>query len=544
MTHHAVVPDSRRLACLILGGLVGLLGLAVPAHAAVPFTPPAPVTGTSGQFNHVSATAPDGTDVVVWIAASSPSGYQLNARVRRPGATAWLPIAAGVKRRVSIQDVVIAPIGAGDFQLAWVEYGAPEVYTARVFTSARRWSPPRQVFSDAGYGHSVPSIAVDAAGTVVVAATSPAAASSSPPVYRAVVGVQRVDGTFARKWLSPPGGFGVPTSVAVSPDGRILVPFTSGYDTADWTATAATRGPSGAWAITPLSVPGDANRVVGTIGAGGRAVVAWTAPASGASAVRVATAQVGAAPPTWGAQDVSTSGGTPSSPRVAVAADGAVTVLWNANGGDSVIMARQLTGSTFGAPLALSEAGRLATVGSVVARPDGRVAVLYGLYTTGADPLGLRHVVLSDGVPGPTTELTTADPGGHNQFVLGVDAASRGNVVYARGFPPPDTDLRWLGQSGAAPAVLTSRFSGDLVRRARVTPLSRHRLRCDSGFWVEARTTSYSWYRGTTKVRGASGKTYRWTAADAGRRFSCRVTGRSDLADRSTTLTSRPRRVG
>ena len=178
-------------------------------------------------------------------------------------------------------------------------------------------------------------------------------------------------------------------------------------------------------------------------------------------------------------------------------------------------------------------------------QPDGRAGLLYGLYTSSpVEPLGLRLVTLTNGLPGAVTTLSEAADGEHNQFALGVDAASRGNVVYARGWPPPYTDLAWLGQATAKPAVMKDAWSGKAVRKAKIVKRSKHRLRCESGFWVETSKVEYQWLRDGKKIQGARKSVYKWDAADEGHKLRCKVTGKSKAAHKSKTIRSKPRKIG
>jgi hypothetical protein len=113
--------------------------------------------------------------------------------------------------------------------------------------------------------------------------------------------------------------------------------------------------------------------------------------------------------------------------------------------------------------------------------------------------------------------------------------------VFARGFPPPDTNLQWMGQGFAVPDVMTSPTSGRHVRRAKVKALRGDRFQCVSGFWVEKAALDYRWYRNGRRIRGAVKVRYQAVAADQGKRLSCKVIASNTGGKR--ILTSRARVV-
>ncbi len=525
-------------------------GLTAPGHADPPdsFSSVEAIPGTLGEFNHDSATAADGTDIVLWVAGGS-GDLELKSKVRGPGRTAWKRIPARVANRANIQEIDIAPIGAGDFQVAWVQYkgGFPEVYTARVNSKKRTWSSPTKVFRHKDYKHGGPSVGVSGNGTVVISGYAQPKESTSPPTYRTVVAVREPGGKFKSAFLSGANTHSSGGLVAVSHRGHLLVSYIVGYNLAEMTVHAATRAPNASkWKKATLSVAGDAQKHFPAIGANGRAAVVWPADSQTSDVLRISTAQVGSGTPTWAGQVVAPAGGgSKTSPMAAVAPDGDVTVVWQANtAGQAVLTSRQLTDDTFGAPVPLTESGSLATAGTFVMRPDGRAALLYGLYEPSpVEPLGLRHLTLHNGTPSPVVTLTDNTAGEHNQFRLGVDAASRGNVVWVRGWPPETADLVWMGQGFARPDVMTSPWSGKAVDEASIKKLTNHRLRCDSGFWVEASSRSFAWFRNGAKIPGATKQVYQWGAADQGMKLTCKVTGKNAGGGNQRTLTSPPHKV-
>lgn len=112
-------------------------------------------------------------------------------------------------------------------------------------------------------------------------------------------------------------------------------------------------------------------------------------------------------------------------------------------------------------------------------------------------------------IPGATTNqytLTRADVGRY--ITAKVTAFARGHdmaqATTARAGIPTHNTTR-------------PRITGT-TRRGRTLTVSR-------GSWTPIPTTySYRWYRGSTPIRGATGKTYKLTSYDVGRRIRVKVT--------------------
>lgn len=528
--------------CVVLTGTA----LTAPVGAAPPptYTPVAAIPGTAGLFNHSSATAPDGTDVVVWI-GSSPGGSQYDAKVRRAGSQKWATVPPRVVNKPGIQDEVLTAVGSRDFAMAWVEYadGAPTVWHSTLDTRARSWSKPVRVFNHPDYDFAGPRIASTGDGTVVVGGYAAPKVPSFPPNYRSVVAVQKPNGSWKQSFLTPADQHSGVRSVSASPRGHLLVTSILGYNLAEMTVHAATRGPakSDPWRTQTVSAIGDSQSVTGAIGRNGDAALFWSSPANGPTLLRMATAKVTAGPAAWTTREVSPPGGGTDGKQVVVAPDGDVTLAWISSTG---LKSRHLSGGVLGGLQTLSPVDRLVGPGTMAMRPDGRVALLYGLYTAGpTTAAGLNLTTLNNGVPAPAVPLSDAAAGAHDLFRLGVDASSRGNVVYARGGPPSGTDLAWLGQNFVRPDVMTSATSGKSLRKAKMKKVRAGVLRCQSGLWVEARTIKHAWFRAGKKIKGAKKPKYRLVARDKGKKLSCKVTGKDD-AGRSTSVKSRPRKVG
>jgi len=539
------VPVLSTTALFVGSGLVAP-GTALAAPAG--WTAPQGIPGTVGQANPVSSTAPNGTDLVVWINPGSTSGAQIKARIRLAGRSTWQRVPARVDNEPSVQDMVLAPTSGGDFWLSWVQYaGQPEVYAMRLDSRTRRWSKPTPVFHQPGYGHGGPSLAVAGNGTIVIAAYAPPDTPTTPPTYRVVVATRSPGGAWRTHFLSPASQHAGGEAVAVNSSGQVLVSFIQGYNLSEMTVMAATRSakPSATWHVHRLSKVGDSQRAHPALGDDGTAAVAWSATSTSFDAVRLSTAHLGHGTPAWTRRNVAT--GVPSvvDAYPVVTKDGQTTTVWTrSSSGQQVLWSRNLIGTSLGAPLQLSPDGMTAVVDAFKLRADGKAALMYQLFSNG--PLtnqGLRLRVLRHGVSGPAVDLTESSDGSVNSPALGVDAASRSTVIWTRG-DYPGTDFAWLGQVVAKPSVMSGPSSGHLVRRASVTGVARvgKTVTCASGYWVETSGLDYRWLRNGSRIHGADGPRYRLVGADSHRRISCRVTA-SNFSGIDHVLRSRTRRV-
>ncbi|HET7530460.1 MAG TPA: hypothetical protein VFJ98_05830 [Mycobacteriales bacterium] len=526
-----------------LGAVLLLPQSAVAANPPPGWTPVAYVAGTTDVFNHVSSTAANGTDAVVWV-ANDTTGVRIDARVRLAGTTAWRGVTPRVRQAVSAQDLVLTPTPAGTFFLAWVRYtgGHPEVLSMTLDPRSRTWSKPLQVFHDTGYGHAGPDVAIAADGTIGVTAYARPDTSSNPPVYRVVVGMRHPDGSWHHRFLTPVDKHSTGERISANPAGDFLVSWIEGYNLSEMTVRAATRhhGADQPWRFATLSDPGDSQRVHQAIGRDGTAAVIWSATSQSFNAIRMSTTKISTGAPTWSRQDVVTSTPIGIDAYAAVYKTGHVSALWSQGG---QLWTRLLSGGTLGGPVQLSATGHTGVLASLVMQPNGRAAVLYHQYS-GSDNEGLRLRTLTDGVPSAEVVLTDYFNGDANQERLGINAANRHNVVWTRGAFPNPTDVASMGDPLPRPSVMTSQYSGLTVTKAvvRGTPRVGRRLSCATGFWVEAAGVSYRWYRDGSRIAHAIGRTYLLRSADLHRHLSCRATG-ADSAGGKRTLASNAVRV-
>ena len=544
-----MLPGLRR--AVVLGATLVLTSLLpAPAQGVPPgWTDPVTVPGTSGDFNQVSATSPDGADLVVWIDGGSTSGSQIKARLRMPGSPRWDRIFVRVDNQASVQDLSLASSPSGDFWLAWVTYTepGPEIFVQRLDTSRRRWSDPRQVFVQSGYRHAAPSLAVAGTGTVVVGAYAQPVVATSPPTYRAVVAtLDPGQSVWQSTFLSPATDFSGGASAAAGASGELAVSFVRGYKPSSMRVFTAVR-PAGAgsgWQLSRLSVRGDSQRVSApSVGADGTVAVAWGAPASAANTVRVAATRIRARPQAWSVQDAQPAGLGVLDPAVVVDQHGAATVLWRQDHGGNVILiqARRFVAGILGAPVTVSASGELGDLRSIRLRADGKVALLTQQFSTTVANLGLRYRLLAADGPRHVRILTDGTEPHENQARLGLTVAGRPTVIYTQGFPPPDTRFAALGETPKRPVVVRGADDPARVRAAKVVgrPRVGERLTCRSGFWVEARSLTVTWRRDGRPV--ATGPGYRVRSRDSGHGLSCEVRAVNDVGGH--TVGSPRRRV-
>ncbi len=529
-----------------------LLALALPQGPAAarpdreaPYTGLATIPGTSLQSQPVSVTTPDGTDAVLWI--SGPSGdRRLTAAVRPGGRAAWRTVPATIDSPV-IQQVVVAPVGAGDLQVAWVaDSGAGrEVMTARLSTATSRWSSPVQVFSDAAYHHENPGIAVRPDGTLVVLAQAVEVVPSTPHRDRAVVGVRKPGGPIVPTYLSAVDVNSSPHSVSAGPDGQVLVAFTTGTTLGNVVANAATldTGATATWQLSALTAAGDGNVPAGAVGEGGQAAVAWYDPTDSRTIVMV-TGAIGPGLTTWSPHPVRSGAGIVSDLAVTVFPSGSTSVVWmEFEVSKYVVKMRSLRQGAMGPVEPVSAADTSGANHSITVRPDGRALLVWRDYTSAPDPHdGVRAALLTDGVRGPTMRLADADGAGLS-YRAGSDAASRHTLIGQTYVSGTGSSFQWLGQANVKPAVVKDGYSGTRVKRAKVVRVSSRKLRCRTGLWVDSTTPKHRWFRDGTPIPHARKRTYRLKHADAGHRISCRVTGKNKLSGKSLTLKSKARRV-
>jgi hypothetical protein len=296
---------------------VALLAIVIvgsTAAAAVPWTAPRRLPGTVGLANPIAATAPDGTDVVVWLEGTGiGTENEVHAKVRVPGSGGrWRDVA--IRPRGSfLGGLVLAPTPTGDFWAAYqrdVSGGGQEVFVSRLDPGSRTWSKPVKVFQQPDYEHAGPAIGRAGDGTLVVAAYAPPKEPPpGDPTYRMAIALRKPGGTWKGRFLSPVDQHAVGHDLEVNAAGDIVVSFIQGYALATMTVRAATRGhgPAAEWKIRTLSAAGDSQRAHAAIGEDGTAAVVWSATSTSFDAIRMGTIEADRRLAPWVFRDVVTA---------------------------------------------------------------------------------------------------------------------------------------------------------------------------------------------------------------------------------------------
>lgn len=528
--------------------------LLVPVADAVepvPWTAPQAIPGTNGEVNPTAATAPDGTDVVLWAKSGAvPSQNVVYGKVRLPGRTAWLPLPATLKGPyLTVGAIVGAPNGDFWVLLSKESGGGAVSLLTQLSTRTQRWSTPVPLFTgQTANFHTPTGLALTGNGTLVVTASAPPKVPPpGDPVYRVAVTTKAPGGRWVSAFLSPIDKMASAREVTVNAAGDILVSFIQGYQLSTMTVWAATkpRG-SSTWTKTAVSAPGDAQRTRASLAPDGTAGVVWAAPASGPfTAVRLATRNVRSAAGPWVVRDVAAGGNVDIEPLVLAGNGGRATTVWRAlAGGTAPLWVRQFDGVNLGAATRVTPAGEVAELNALARVPGGTGLLVYQRFTPAIVGIASEAVTLTNGVADPPSSLIGAEAtfGDTNGEQVSVDAAGHGTLVYTQGTYPATT-LSWVGQVGP-PVVVNSPTGGVVVTRAKVLGKTRvgKRVRCGSGYWVDTAKRVYSWTRNGHRIRGAAGSSYKLVRADAGKTVACRVVA-SNSTGVGLTLTSPGRRV-
>lgn len=437
-------PAGRGALALIALALALIVGL--PAGASAGWTEPARIPGTDGKLGVLGTTLADGTLVALWTEATgAPLTNGLKARVRPAGSTRWRSVdgPAGIY----LQGLSISEGDYGTTVIAFEkgDLGSQAVFVTTLDTRTLRFSRPVRVFTDPAYETIGASVARGRDGTLLVGATArPKAPPAGDPVYRAVVAVRRPGAGWVRRYLSAADTFAGVDAVAVNREGGAIVGFIEGYSVAAMTVRAATlpHGRSTRWKIRTVSASGDAQSVSAAIGDDGTAALAWAATSTNFRTARVATTEVDVAASGWALSTVETdSVAIAGAPQVAVTRAG-VTSLWARSGRIRGVFIDDTTVTPI-APFTTD--GKTAALAGMLARSDGKVAVLYHVYAPGSVNEGLRYRLITAGVPGSETTLTDAADGEVATERLSLARRNRAAVIYTRG-TYPSTDFAWLRQ--------------------------------------------------------------------------------------------------
>lgn len=546
---------GRRVAGILAGMVLPLLvvsSVGTSGHAAPPepWTAPAVIPGTAGQANPLAATAPDGTDLLVWMTPGPMSPQNvLNGKVRLPGRSAWLPLPTTL---VGDYLGVAAMAGTpdGDF---WILLGDGSVnYRTRIVrlhTRTQAWTRPVTLFgTQTDNAHTPTGLGLAGDGTLVVTASAPPLVPAmGDPAYRLAVTVKKPGGRWASRFVSPLGKMTTNHTLSVNKAGDILISFIQGYNLADMKVRAAFL-PHGSrvWKVSDISAAGQSQRTRSSLAPDGTAAVVWVSPASAPfSAAHLATRNVRRSTAPWVGRDLATGGNLDVDSYVVAGRKGRATAFWRTVAGGSVLVwSRHFDGSALAPAVQVTATGEIAEFNAVRPRPDGTALLVYQRFTPAIHGIASEARVLTNGVASAPETLIGDETtfGATNGEQVTVDAAGRGLMVYTQGTYPATT-FTWLGQAGP-PAVMTSPTSGVAVTRAKVTGRTSAGsvMTCATGYWVDASRRTYRWTRNGLTIRGAIHPSYRLVSADRGKRIACQVVA-TNATGSDLTLTSPARKV-
>lgn len=484
-----------------------------------------------------SATAADGTDVV-FAEGGNQNDITFTARIRRPGTATWHLAPTVHVPAYSLFDTRMVAIGSSDVLLAIAWYdasGLPRFSVYRLNTRSRTWSSASNAFpklTRPGY-YEEAAIGVTAAGGIVAATTH---AVSDPAYHYSVMVAYRAPGssTWQRATYSSASSWQFADQVAVSRNGYVAIPFTveaSGGSPQTGIGVISRSPGSTHWRRQVVDTSGTVYRRSVAVGADGEALLAFSSTGHDVSVARTVL-PAGNAMPVWSTQSVTTSTAYPSDVVwAAVDGRGHGTVLIDDHTPPTYA---HLDGATLTGPFPFGNGARR-DINDLVVRPDGTAEAATGEFTSDPSPVFTGEDAVSfpsNGTYRVQTLETAGNPwsNGHASILLGSDAANRIFATFTTGNPSPD-QCQFADQPGK-PDVMTSPSSGRYVLHTHTHRLAHHRLRCVSGFWVEARSLAYRWYRDGHRIRGASGAVYRRVAADTGHHVTCRVLATNTVGTR------------
>lgn len=535
-------PIARRTAIPLVCLTLAAVGLLAPGRSDA--SPPAgfsaphqvrTLTSCIGQ----SATAADGTDVV-YSEGGHPNDVTFHALVRRPGTAGWIAVPSLHVPAYSFFDQRMVAIGKSDvlLALAWYDSSDRPAFTLyRLATRRGTWSAPIKAFprADNGYYEDA-AVGVTAAGGLVAATTHTTYDASS--YHYAVKVAYRAPGstTWHRQTYSSGSSWMFIRDLAVSKNGYAVVSFLQEDAASPNAQTAAgviSRSPGSAtWRFQPLDLSGHVARVAVAVGADGEAL--YVSSQDNGHTVHLARTVLphGDSLPSWSLQDVTTMT-TYTSDQVFAAVDGHEhgTVVIDDH---TPPLYAHLHGDTITGVQPLDN-GASRDVYDFAVRPDGVAVAAVADFSTGGTPVFTGSDAIAFRSDGSSSARPLESAGvpwsnGHRSIALGFDAASRAFATFTTGDPTPD-ECQYVDQP-AEPDVVTSPSSGRYVTHTRTQRLAHDRLRCVSGFWVEARSLSYRWYR-SGKLIGTTGSVHKLVAADQGHRLTCRVLATNRIGTRS-----------
>jgi hypothetical protein len=366
------------VATLALGA--ALVALGVPAASATTWNLPATDLSASGRNADAPqvAVAPDGATTVVWSSFDG-SNNVIQARTRPAGSNTYGAVeelsASG--QNAEFPQVAVAPDGATT--VVWSSFdGSRDIIQARTRPAGTSTYGPAEDLSAADQDVSSPQVAVAADGATTVVWSRYDGSRYIAQTRTRAAGTSTYGAT---EDLSATGEDVLNPQVAVAADGATTVVW-SRYDGSHYIIQARTRpaGTSTYETVENLSAAGQGAASPGVaVAADGTTTVVWSRSNGNHDVIQTRTRPAGSN--TFAAaQDLSAAGQDSVSPEVAVAPNGMTAVVWQqfdlATASLVVAAAARPAGaSSFGAVQDVSQ-GDVQSSPRVAVAPDGAITVV------------------------------------------------------------------------------------------------------------------------------------------------------------------------
>jgi hypothetical protein len=291
------------------------------------------------------------------------------------------------------------------------------------------WFPPPPDLSVTGQNAADEHVAVAADGTTSVVW------DQSNGVNQVINVATRTAGTLG--WSSPlalsaPGADAGGPQVATAPGGATIVVWAR-FNGATWTAQAASRAAGASGWSGPVNVSNGADDALNpqvVVAADGTSTVIWIGVNGASRVVEAATRRRGSA--AWSAPvTLSPPGHDAADARLAAAADGSVTVVWDRSDGANTLIGvatRPAGAVTWRPAVTISTPGADALFPQVAAAPDGSTTVVWQRFD------GANEVIEAATRPAKTTTWsapTTLSATGQNAGNPQVSVAAAGATIVA-----------------------------------------------------------------------------------------------------------------
>ena len=375
---------SALLSILVAAGISALLAPAAAQATALGPWLPSPAADLSATGQNASspqiAVAPDGATTLVWY-RSNGSNNIVQAATRAAGATTFSdPVNLSVTGG-NAENPQVAVADDGATTVTWTRYNGTNniIQAATRAAGATTFGDPVNL-SATGQSAQSPQIAVapDGATTIVwyryngtnnivQAATRAAGATTfSNPVD-----------------LSATGANASSQQIAVAPDGATTVTWT--YSIAGNVVQAATRaaGASTFSSAVNVSTSGaNTNTPQIAVAPDGATTITWQLQGGGTQLIQASTRAAGATSFTYPV-DLSATGLRAYNPQIAVAADGATTIIWygyeNNNCCTNMVQAvtRAAGATTFSSAVTVSATGVSSYNPQIAVAPDGATTITW-----------------------------------------------------------------------------------------------------------------------------------------------------------------------